>query len=104
MEGRIFATTQLADGKWKLILKFSGWQNLDKVTSAMCLVVNTDLTYSETFADCAASLVKDNKIELVLDNKDPKGDYVVTLNMSTKSGNVEVPVTLNNREITFSIQ
>ena len=105
MEGRIFATTQLADGKWKLILKFSGWQNLDKVTSAMCLVVNTDLTYSETFADCAASLVKDNKIELVLDNKDPKGDYVVTLNMTMKNANgIEVPVELKNREITFSIQ
>ena len=71
----------------------------------MCLVVNTDLTYSETFADCAASLVKDNKIELVLDNKDPKGDYVVTLNMTMKNANgIEVPVELKNREITFSIQ
>lgn len=104
MEGRIFTKTQLVDGKWKLILRLSGWQNLDKVSSAMCLVVNTDLSYHETFADCTSYLKEsDPRIELVLDGA-KAGDYVVTLNMSTKSGNVEVPVTLNNREITFSIQ
>lgn len=104
MEGRIFTKTQLVDGKWKLILRLSGWQNLDKVSSAMCLVVNTDLSYHETFADCTSYLTSsDPRIELVLDGA-KSGDYVVTLNMSTRSGNVEVPVTLNNREITFSIQ
>ena len=105
MEGRIFASTRLVDGKWKLILRLSGWQNLDKVTSAMCLVVNTDLSYHETFADCTTYLgdTSNPRIELTL-NGAQSGDYVVTLNMSTKSGNVEVPVTLNNSDITFSIQ
>ena len=104
MEGRIFVKTQLVDGKWKLIMRLSGWQNLDKVSSAMCLVVNTDLSYHQTFADCTTYLTaSDPRIELVLDGAG-SGDYVVTLNMLTKSGSVEVPVTLNNREITFSIQ
>jgi hypothetical protein len=70
----------------------------------MCLVVNTDLSYHQTFADCTTYLTaSDPRIELVLDGAG-SGDYVVTLNMLTKSGSVEVPVTLNNREITFSIQ
>ena len=104
MEGRIFTKTQLVDGKWKLIMRLNGWQNLDKVSSAMCLVVNTDLSYHQTFADCTTYLTaSDPRIELVLDGAG-SGDYVVTLNMLTKSGSVEVPVTLNNREITFSIQ
>ena len=71
----------------------------------MCLVVNTDLSYHETFADCTTYLrdASNPRIELTL-NGAQSGDYVVTLNMSTKSGNVEVPVTLNNSDITFSIQ
>ena len=40
MEGRIFTKTQLVDGKWKLIMRLSGWQNLDKVSSAMLSLIH----------------------------------------------------------------
>lgn len=101
-EGHIYASTVLADGKWKLVLRFSGWENLDKVSSAMCLITNSDLTYQSTFADLASSLIQNKKIELVLDNA-PSGDYVVTLNMTTQKNGIEQPVTLKNRDITFTI-
>lgn len=101
-EGHIYASTVLADGKWKLVLRFSGWENLDKITSAMCLITNSNLTYQSTFADLASSLIKNKKIELVLDNA-PSGDYVVTLNMTTQKNGIEQPVTLKNRDITFTI-
>ena len=101
-EGRIYASTVLADGKWKLVLRFSGWENLDKVSSAMCLIMNSDLTYQSTFADLASSLIQNNRIELVLDNA-PSGDYVVTLNMTTQKNGIEQPIILKNSDITFTI-